>query len=121
MLELGVGMIAVCLPTLRPLLNDLSSEIVLRGIRFTLSVLSFGNTNRWLKGSATRSQQRSRRLNSESSLVGIVMDSNLSRQTGSSGMTSRAHRGEENWPDVERYGILDILVNREIVTSHQRA
>ena len=55
MVELGVGMIAICLPTLRPLFAGLSLESIIRSIRSAISLRSFhisrsqgdkGNTER---------------------------------------------------------------------------
>ena len=43
-LEIGVGIVAACVPTLRPLLEDWSLESVIRSIRSTISLRSFGNS-----------------------------------------------------------------------------
>jgi hypothetical protein len=48
MLELGIAMVASCLPILRPLFNDFSAESVINSIRSALSLNSLGSQNRSL-------------------------------------------------------------------------
>ena len=44
-LEIGVGIAAACLPMLRPLFEDWSLESVIRSVRSTISLRSFGNSS----------------------------------------------------------------------------
>ncbi|KAF2237619.1 hypothetical protein EV356DRAFT_510579 [Viridothelium virens] len=46
MLEMGVGMVAICLPTLRPIFLGWSPETVLRNVRSALSLRSIGSSKR---------------------------------------------------------------------------
>ena len=43
-LEIGVGIVAACIPMLRPLFEDWSLESVIRSVRSTRSLRSFGNS-----------------------------------------------------------------------------
>ena len=53
MVELGVGMIAICLPTLRPLFAGWSPESIIRSIRSAISLRSFhSGGSKGSKGSA---------------------------------------------------------------------
>lgn len=56
MVELGVGMIAICLPTLRPLFAGWSPESIIRSIRSAISLRSIqSGGSKASKGSARKS------------------------------------------------------------------
>lgn len=52
-LELGVGMVAVCLPTLRPLFRDASLESMVRSLRSFVSLPSFTSLSRQPRGDSS--------------------------------------------------------------------
>ena len=68
MLEMGVAMVAVCLPTLRPLFHGWSPETIIRTFRSALSLGSFGSRNRPYRSSSSK---RHKRGDSETSLADI--------------------------------------------------
>lgn len=119
MLELGVGMIAICLPTIRPLFGAWSPESILRSIRSALSLRSIhsgGSSARRSTGPSTRGVQH---LGSESSIVGIGMEDITTSRTSSDGIISWAYGGEEGLKRTESHGKGDIWVDREFVLSRQ--
>lgn len=66
-LEIGVAIIAACLPMLRPLFQSWSIESVIRSVRSAISLGSFGSNNRFSpidKGGPERSE-------SETAIAGI--------------------------------------------------
>ena len=58
MLEMGVGMIAVCLPTLRPLFHGWSPMSIIRSFRSALSLDSVGSKKRTFRSSAANPRGR---------------------------------------------------------------
>ena len=46
MMEIGVAMIAICLPTLRPILQNRSLESVVRSVRSAISLRSMGSDHK---------------------------------------------------------------------------
>ncbi|KAG8527122.1 uncharacterized protein KY384_008551 [Bacidia gigantensis] len=63
MLEMGVAIVAICLPTLRPLLHSVSLESMVRSVRSKLSIDSLRNHSRpsSTKGDAPKASQDSGR------------------------------------------------------------
>lgn len=121
MVELGVGMIAICLPTLRPLFRGWSPESIIRSIRSALSLRSLYSGGSGTKKSAGRSAKDGQQTGSESSIIGIRMGTNTSGKDSTEGTITRAYGGEEGRSHTERHGDSDIRVDREIVLSHQEA
>jgi len=72
MLELGIAMIASCLPILRPLFNNFSPESVINSVRSALSLHSLGSRNKSFPGTKGGSYQRSE---SETAIAGIAGNS----------------------------------------------
>ena len=119
MVELGVGMIAICLPTLRPLFHGWSPESIISSIRSALSLRSLHSGGSRARRSAGRSAKDEQQLGSESSIVGIRMENITSGKDSTEGIVTRAYGGEEGGSHTERHGDSDIRVDREIVLSHQ--
>ncbi|KAI9648373.1 hypothetical protein NHQ30_003006 [Ciborinia camelliae] len=59
MLEVGIAMIASCLPTLRPLFHGFSPESVIRSIRSALSLHSLSSRNKSFPGATKGPFERS--------------------------------------------------------------
>ena len=59
MLEMGVALIAVCLPTLRPLFHGWSPESIIRSFRSALSLGSVGSRKRGHHSSESITHDRS--------------------------------------------------------------
>lgn len=119
MIELGVGMIAICLPTLRPLFRGWSPESIIRSIRSALSLRSLHSGGSGPRKSAGRSAKDGQQIGSESSIIGIRMETTTSGKDSTEGTVTRACGGEEGRIHTERHGDSDIRVDREIVLSHQ--
>ena len=119
MLELGVGMIAICLPTLRPLFRDWSPESLIRSIRSALSLQSIHSGGSRPGRSTDRSVKEAQRLDSESSVVGINMDNITNGKASTEGIITQAYRSQEgrSWTGSHVEG--DIRVNQDIYVSHQ--
>ena len=66
MMEMGVAMIAVCLPTLRPLFRDWSLESIIRSVRSAVSLRSMGSSRR----SPPIAQEAAARSESETAIAG---------------------------------------------------
>ena len=66
MMEMGVAMIAVCLPTLRPLFRNLSLESIIRSVRSAVSLRSMGSSRR----SPPAAQEAAARSESETAIAG---------------------------------------------------
>lgn len=118
MVELGVGMIAVCLPTLRPLFHGWSPESIIRSIRSALSIRSIHSG-----GSSARSTGRpakdAQQVGSESSIVGINMEPITNGKASTEGTVTRVYGGEEGQSQTGRHGEGDIRVDREFGLSRQ--
>ncbi len=119
MVELGVGMIAICLPTLRPLFRGWSPESLIRSIRSALSMRSAHSGGSSAKKSTGRSAREAQRLGSESSIVGIQMENIVDGKAGTEGVVTRAYGGDEGPSRMESHGDGDIWVDRDIVLSRQ--
>lgn len=119
MLELGVGMIAICLPTLRPLFRDWSPESLIRSIRSALSLHSTRSAGSSPGRSTGRSAKEAQQLGSESSIAGINMEDITNSRPRTEGTITPADRGQEGRRWTESHGESDIRVNREILISHQ--
>ena len=119
MVELGVGIIAICLPTLRPLFRGWSPESILRNITSALSLRSLHSSGSGARRSPGRSAKEAQQLGSESSIVGIHMEATLYDKASTEGVVTRAYGGEEGRGHAERHGGSDIRVDREIVLSRQ--
>ena len=70
MLEMGFAMIAVCIPTLRPIFNGWSTEAVIRILGFPLALRSLGSK---LKPYRVSSSKRDKRSESQTSLAELGM------------------------------------------------
>ena len=118
MVELGVGMIAICLPTLRPLFRGWSPESIIRSIRSALSLRSIHSG-----GSSARSTGRPakdvQQVGSESSIVGINMETITNGKASTEGNVTRVYGDEEGRNQTERHGEGDIRVDREFGLSRQ--
>ena len=66
MMEMGVAMIAVCLPTLRPLFRNWSLESIIRSVRSVVSLRSMGSSRR----SPPTAQEAAARSESETAIAG---------------------------------------------------
>lgn len=66
MMEMGVAMIAVCLPTLRPLFRNWSLESIIRSVRSAVSLRSMGSSRR----SPPTAQEAATRSESETAIAG---------------------------------------------------
>lgn len=118
MVELGVGMIAICLPTLRPLFRGWSPESIIRSIRSALSLRSIRSD-----GSGARSIGRpakdAQQVGSESSIVGINMEPITNGKASTEGTVTQLYGGEEGQSQTGRHGEGDIRVDREFDLSRQ--
>ena len=119
MVELGVGIIAICLPTLRPLFRGWSPESILRSIRSALSLRSLNSGGSSARRSPGRSAKEAQQLGSESSVVGIHMEATTYGKANTEGVVTRAYGGEEGRGHTEMHGDSDIRVDREVVLSRQ--
>ena len=122
MVELGVGIIAICLPTLRPLFRGFSPESILRSIRSALSLRSLhssGSGGDGARRSPGRSAKEAQPLGSDSSIVGIHMEATTYDKAVTEGVVTRAYGGEEGGGHTEMQGGSDIRVDREVVPSRQ--
>lgn len=119
MLELGVGMIAICLPTLRPLFRDWSPESIVRSIRSALSLHSIHSGGGSPGRSTGRSAKEAQQLGSESSIVGINMENITKGKASTEGTITQAYRGHEGQSWTESHGEGEIMVNQEVYLSHQ--
>ena len=119
MVELGVGIIAICLPTLRPLFRGWSPESILRSIRSALSLRSLNSGGSGARRSPGRSAKEAQPLGSDSSIVGIHMEATTYDKGSTEGVVTRAYGGEEARGHTERHGGSDIRVDREVVLSRQ--
>ena len=119
MVELGVGMIAICLPTLRPLFRGWSPESLIRSIRSALSMRSAHSGGSSGKKSTGRSGREAQHLGSESSVVAIQMEKMVDGKAGAEGVVTRAYGGDEGPSRMESHGDGDIWVDRDIVLSRQ--
>ena len=119
MVELGVGMIAICLPTLRPLFRGWSPESIIRSIRSALSLNSIHSGGSNARKSTGPSAKEARQLGSESSIVGINMENIISNKASTEGTTTRAYGDEMGRNQTESHGEGDIRVNREFILSHE--
>lgn len=66
MMEMGVAVIAVCLPTLRPLFRDWSLESIIKSVRSAVSLRSMGRRRR----SPPTAQEAAARSESETAIAG---------------------------------------------------
>ena len=66
MMEMGVAMVAVCLPTLRPLFRNWSLESIIRSVRSAVSLRSMGSSRR----SPPSAQEAAARSESETAIAG---------------------------------------------------
>ena len=119
MLELGVGMIAICLPTLRPLFRDWSPESIMRSIRSALSLHSIHSGGGSPGRSTGRSAKEVQQLGSESSIVGINMENITNGRASTEGTSTQAYRFQEGRSWTESHGEGDFRVNQEIHHGHQ--
>ena len=122
MVELGVGIIAICLPTLRPLFRGFSPESILRSIRSALSLRSIHSGSSGARRSPGRSaaKEAQQPLGSDSSIVGIHMEATTYDKASAEGVVTRAYGGEEGrGGHMEGQGGSDIRVDREVVLSRQ--
>ena len=119
MVELGVGMVAICLPTLRPLFRSWSPESIIRSIRSALSLRSIHSDGSSPRRSTGRSAGEAQKLGSESSIVGINMTNIANGKTNTEGNFARAYGGEEDYRRTESHGEGDIRVDREFILSRQ--
>ena len=72
MLEMGVGIVAICLPTLRPLFMGWSPETLMRSVRSVLSLRSMGSSKR-SRYSENESKKFRERGESQTSLAGDAL------------------------------------------------
>lgn len=122
MVELGVGIIAICLPTLRPMFRGWSPESILRSIRSALSLRSLpsGGSGSGARRSPGRSSAKEAQpLGSDSSIVGIHTEATTYDKGSTEGVVTRAYGGEEGRGHAERHGSSDIRVDREVIMSRQ--
>lgn len=103
MLEMGVAMIAVCLPTLRPLFHGWSPESIMRSFRSALSLRSVGSRKRSYP-STTNPRERAE---SETSLgnvesVGYAAHTNYHQAYAMGPVTARQD-GKDKMPNGEIY------------------
>ena len=117
MVELGVGIIAICLPTLRPLFRGWSPESILRSIRSALSLRSLNSGGSSARRSPGRSAKEAQQLGSESSIVGFHMEATTYGKGNTEGVVTRAYGGRDGKGHTERHGDSDIRVDREVVLS----
>lgn len=119
MVELGVGIIAICLPTLRPLFRGWSPESIICSIRSALSLRSFHSGGSSAKRSAGRSAKDAQNLGSESSMIGIHMESTTFGKGNTEGVVTRAYGGEEGPSHKDMHDGNNIRVEQEVVLSRQ--
>ena len=119
MVELGVGMVAICLPTLRPLFRGWSPESIIRSVRSALSLRSIHSGGSSPRRSTGRSAGEAQQLGSESSIVGINMANVANVKISTEGNFAPAYGGEEDYRRTEGRGEGDIRVDREFVLSRQ--
>lgn len=112
MVELGVGMIAICLPSLRPLFAGWSAESIIRSLRSRLSLRSV-NTSHSGKDCADR-------LGSGSSTVGMKMDTIATARRSFEGTTICAYSGQEPCRKTGEHREDAIGVESEVILSHQQ-
>lgn len=116
MVELGVGMIAICLPALRPLFHGWSAESIIRSIRSAISLRSVRSGRSSVKRSAGHSRNDVHRLGSESSIVGINMDNFTSGGVSAEGSIPGVH-GRETWKASDGHKEGGIRVERDFIMS----
>ena len=77
MVELGVGMIAICLPTFRPIFKGWSPESIVRSVRSIISLRSVSSHHSGgsKRSGASRLKNDANGHGSDSSVVAINMDS----------------------------------------------
>lgn len=119
MIELGVGMIAICLPTLRPLFRGWSPESIIRSIRSALSLRSFHSSGGSARRSTGHSAKEAQQSGSKSSIVGINMRKLGNSNASTECIITRAHGGEEGRSRTGSHGDGDIRVDREVILSRQ--
>lgn len=139
MVELGVGMIAICLPTLRALFTGCSLEGVIRSVRSIISLQSLTDSGqRSHSGSggtgphSLRSRDAAVRLGSEERLTETKMTiQSFQKQSGmdfgnKSMHFARIESQEEPNREIElhfmsgRYGNRGIKIEREVKVEHGR-
>lgn len=69
MLEIGIAMVAACLPVLRPLFQGWSPESIIRSFRSQLSLRSIGSGN---KASLNGKGGAARRTESQTAITGVL-------------------------------------------------
>lgn len=80
MMEMGVAMIAICLPTLRPLFRSWSLESIVRSVRSAISLGSLGSGHKSslaAKEIATRSESETAITGSQQAGLGYRNQSSL--------------------------------------------
>ena len=118
MVELGVGMIAICLPTLRPLFRGWSPESIIRSIRSALSLRSVHSGDSSAR-STGRPAKDAQQVGSDSSIVGINMEPITNGKASTEGNVTGAYGGEEGRSQKLRHGEGDIKVDREFGLSRE--
>lgn len=122
MVELGVGMIAICLPTLRPLIAGVSPESIIRSVRSAISLRSIHSGSGRSPRNTTKVLERTA---SDSSAAGINMDyvsySNGPKMSRESTVQSTARYGESGtWIAFPKNGGNGgIRVDQEFVMNDQ--
>ena len=112
MIELGVGMIAICLPLLRPLFAGWSAESIIRSLRSRLSLRSVTSSHSGKHGAD--------RLDSDPSTVGMEMDTVVTAQRSYEGTTTCAYSGQEPCMKPGEHREDTIGIESEVILSHQQ-
>ena len=117
MVELSVGMIAICLPTLRPLFEGCSVEFVGPRIRAILSLPSMHTGGSEGKISQRRSTKDQERLGLDSSTIRISLQDLRAGSYRIKNNRTRAAKEEKRWGRIvdEVDGV--IRVDRDLVLS----
>lgn len=119
MIELGVGMVAICLRTLRPLFHGWSPESIIRSVRSAISlrsVYSGGSSARISAGPSVREIQA---LGSESSVAGINMEEVTKGKANTDDTNTLDYEGEESSSRTESRDGGVIKRDRSFVQSRQ--
>ena len=113
MVELGISMIAICLPTLRPLFAGFSPWSIIRNVRSKKHRSTDNTGHSSVKRGATR-------LGSESSNTGIRMDSITPGGRSHEGIVTRFYGGQQPWLSTEGQGPGRIKVEMAFSMSHEQ-
>jgi hypothetical protein len=122
MVELGVGMIAICLPILRPLFAGWSVEKIVQSVRSAISLRSLGS-HQGSHGSSRRSQGHTTNQNADPKVSGekLVEPQPLHFPPENEQNSSQIHvKGGMNSYPMDSLGRGEIYVERDFHIENER-